>query len=194
VPCRERRCRAVIAKRISGRGCIKRLACPGRGSKPTCRSERITPAGRGLYRLGRTTSGSLRMAGSTHAGQQASHPSGNGIRGQAGSLSLVAFGGRTGEIAVLTTSSNRSNSTSVIALFKFKRAEILTSTIAIFPQIIDAQFGVQIESFCSLRRDRKKDRLCQKLFKQVTMGRSAPSRHCAAISTNTSARPFHPVI
>jgi hypothetical protein len=80
-------------------------------------------------------------AGSTHADQQAFHPSGNGIRGQASWLSFVAFGRRMGEMAVLTASSNRSNSTSVIALSKFRRAEILTLRITIFPQINDAQLG-----------------------------------------------------
>ena len=130
--------------------------------------------------------------GSTYAGQQAFHSSRNGIRDHASSLSFIASGGRMGEIAVLTASSNRSNSTSVIALSEFKRAAILTSRITIFPQIIDVRFGGWIESFCSLRRDGKKDRLCQKLFKQVPTGRSARTRLRAAASAKQDTAPPPP--
>jgi len=45
---------------------------------------------------------------------------------------------RAGSIAILTASSNRSNSTSVIALSEFESAGILTVRIAIVPQITDA--------------------------------------------------------
>jgi hypothetical protein len=95
-------------------------------------------------------------AGSTRADQQAFHPSGNGIRGQASWLSFVAFGGRLGEMAVLTASSNRSNSTSVIALSKFRRAEILTLRITIFLQINDAQPGIRLSPFVRCGGTRKR--------------------------------------
>jgi hypothetical protein len=64
-----------------------------------------------------------------HGDQQLAHqPSGNGIRGQGSWLSFAAFGGAfevgkcagksssgAGSIAILTASSNRSNSASLIA-------------------------------------------------------------------------------
>jgi len=54
---------------------------------------------------------------------------------------------RAGSIAILTASSNRSNSTSVIALSESESAGILTVRIAIVPQITDAPLQVMIESF-----------------------------------------------
>jgi hypothetical protein len=54
---------------------------------------------------------------------------------------------RAGSMAVLTVSSNRLNSTSVIALSEPESAGILTVRIAIVPQITDAPLRVMIESF-----------------------------------------------
>ena len=54
---------------------------------------------------------------------------------------------RAGSIAILTASSNRLNSTSVIALSGFESAGILTVRIAIVPKITDAPLRVMIESF-----------------------------------------------
>ena len=54
---------------------------------------------------------------------------------------------RAGSIAILTASSKRSNSTSVIALSEFESAGILTVRIAIVPKITDAPLRVMIESF-----------------------------------------------
>ncbi len=86
-------------------------------------------------------------------------PSGNKMRGQ-GNWPFAAFARllevrrwvgnsfrRAGSIAILTASSNRSNSTSVIALSEFESAGILTVRIAIVPQITDAPLRVMIESF-----------------------------------------------
>ena len=63
--------------------------------------------------------------------------------------------------AILTVSSNRSNSTSVIALSKFESAEILTVRIAIVPKMTDMPLQFMIAPFSSLRKDKKKGPLCQ---------------------------------
>ena len=58
--------------------------------------------------------------------------------------------------AILTVSSNRSNSTSVIALSRFESAEILTVRIAIVPKMTDMRLQFMIAPFSSLGRDEKK--------------------------------------
>jgi hypothetical protein len=78
--------------------------------------------------------------GAEFAQQAAYQPSGNGMSGQARWLSLWAFGASSniggwakksscgaGSIAILTASSNRSYSTSLIALSGFPRAQGLKS-------------------------------------------------------------------
>src|SRR6266849_997344 len=70
----------------------------------------------------------------------AHQPSGNGMSGQARWLSFAVFGGLirvngakkssrgAGSMAALTASSNRSNSTSLVALSTFESARFLTTT------------------------------------------------------------------
>jgi hypothetical protein len=78
-------------------------------------------------------------------------PSGNGMNGHSSWLLFAAIGGcgRGGgclaSIALLTASSNRSNSTSLIALFE--GAGTLDARIVILPKIIDTTFPGRIESF-----------------------------------------------
>jgi hypothetical protein len=75
--------------------------------------------------------------GARFAQQEAYQPSGNGTSGHARWLSLVAFGASSniggwakksscgaGSIAILTASSNRSNSTSLIALSGFRERRV----------------------------------------------------------------------
>jgi hypothetical protein len=82
------------------------------------------------------------------------------MNGHAIWLSFVPLGGRlklsgrvktsscgAGAMAILTASSNRSNSTSLIALSNLKSAEILTVRIVIFPKTTDAPLRVMIETF-----------------------------------------------
>ena len=72
-------------------------------------------------------------------------PSGNGISGQASSLSLADFGGLSSSMAFLAASSCRPNSSSLVTLFEC--AEILNERMEILPNLIEGDYLAELRHF-----------------------------------------------
>ena len=122
------------------------MGSDGQGVGLRNRTRRCTPAPPAM-----PVSGRLHSGRSMHPNQF----SGNGMSGQTSWLSFAANGDwlKLGAMAILTTSSNRSNSTSLIA--HSKCAGTMIVRIAISPKITDAPLPVLITSFSSLQEDEK---------------------------------------
>ena len=81
-------------------------------------------------------------------------PSGNGISGQASSLSLADFGGFSSSMAFLTASSSRPNSSSLIVLFEC--AEIFNERMAMLPKLIEGDYLAELRHFDRWERSRNR--------------------------------------